>query len=160
MDTTAVPLARIFDAADLATRRRPDDAARLRAGLADVDAAVRYWSALGLRLGGADAVRAAGAPLQALLADSHPAPRVAAADALARFGDEWQRREALAALLATADHRRDGHHAAMLALDVIVALGPFADPIRAQAATVTEPGKGVPAREQEYVGRLKKALAR
>ena len=84
---------------------------------------------------------------------------MAAADALARYGDQVQRRGSLAALLATADYRRDGNHAAMLALDVIVALGPLADPIRAEVATVHQPGKDVPFREQEYVGRLKKAIA-
>ncbi len=160
MDTAAVPLERIFDTADLATPRRPEDAGRLQAGLADADPAVRYWSALGLRLRGAGAIRGAGAPLQALLADGHPAPRVAAADALARYGDQRQRLEALAALLATADYRRDGNHAAILALDVIVALGPLADAIREEAAAVTEPGEDVPAREREYVGRLKKSLTR
>ena len=159
LDTVAFPLERILDTADVATRRQAGDTARLRAGLADDDPAVRYWSALGLRLGGADAVRAAAAPLQQLLADRDPAPRVAAADALARYGDQVQRRGSLAALLATADYRRDGNHAAMLALDVIVALGPLADPIRAEVATVHQPGKDVPFREQEYVGRLKKAIA-
>ena len=160
MDPSALPLERILDAADVATRRQPAHAARLQAGLADADPAVRYWSALGLRLLGADIVRAAGPQLRRMLADRDPAPRVAAADALARYGDAEQRRESLDALAATADYHRDGIHAAMLALDVIVALGPVADPIRAAAAAVAEPGKDVPVREQEYVGRLKKALAR
>ena len=75
-------------------------------------------------------------------ADREPAPRVAAAEALARFGDASLRRDALAALLATADYHRDGNQAAMLALDVIVALGDIAGPIRADAAAVPEPGHG------------------
>jgi arylsulfatase A-like enzyme len=159
MDAEAFPLERILDAADLATRRRPEDAARLQRGLVDADSAVRYWSALGLRLIGAGAVRGAVAPLRSMLADREPAPRVAAADGLARYGEPEQRREALAALAATADYRRDGNHAAMLALDVIVALGAIAEPIRADVAALAEPGKDVPAREQEYVSRLKKAFA-
>jgi hypothetical protein len=85
---------------------------------------------------------------------------VAAAEALARYGDASLRRDGLAALLATADYRRDGNHAAMLALDVIVALGEIAGPIRADAAAVPEPGPDVPTREQEYVGRLKRTVGR
>ena len=154
-----VPLDRIMHAADLASLRRPADVARLRTGLTDADAAVRYWSAAGLGLAGAGAVESASADLARMLDDREPAPRVAAAEALARHGEPTLRRAALAALLATADYRRDGYHAAMLALDVILALGDIAGPIRADAAAVPEPGASVPAREQEYVGRLKRALA-
>ena len=125
----------------------------MRAGLADADPAVRYWSALGLRLVGADAVRVAAAAAAGAAGRPRPCARVAAADALARYGDAGQRRESLAALLATADYRRDGNHAAMLALDVIVALGPLADPIRAEAAAVPEPGKDVPAQGAGVRGR-------
>lgn len=162
MDTTVFPLERILDAADVATRRQSSDAERLQTWLADADPAVRYWSALGLRLRGTEAVRKATGPLTSLLADREPAPRVAAADALVRYGDEQARRAGLATLLATADYRRDGNHAAMLALDVIVGLGALADPIRAPAMAVPEPtaGNDVPAREQDYVGRLKQALGR
>lgn len=160
MDATAFPIGRILEAADVATRRQSSETARLQTWLADADPAVRYWSALGLRLLGAEAVRGATRPLTVLLADTEPGPRVAAADALVRYGDEQARREGLATLLATADYRRDGNHAAMLALDVILALGPAADPIRAAAAAVPEPGQGVPARERDYVGRLTRALGR
>jgi arylsulfatase A-like enzyme len=159
-DTTAFPVERIVDAADVATQRRPANASRLRASLGDTDPAVRYWSATGLRLLGASAVQGAAAALSAMLADREPAPRIAAADALARHGNAATRREALAALLATADYRRDGNHAAMLALDTIVALGALAETIRAAAAAVPEPGPDVPEREQPYVRRLKEALAR
>lgn len=160
LDTAAFPLERIFAAADVATRGRASDVRQLRGWLGDADPAVRYWSALGLRLAGAAAVAAVAPKLTAMLEDRDPAPRVAAADALARHGNETARREALSALVATADYRRDGNHAAMLALDVIVALGPLADPIRTAAVAVPEPGADVPAREREYVGRLKLALAR
>lgn len=162
MDTMAFPLERILEAADVATRRQSSETARLLASLGDADPAVRYWSALGLRLRGAEAVRRATRPLTELLSDREPAPRVAAADALVRHGDEQARRAGLATLLATADCRRDGNHAAMLALDVIVGLGVLADPIRTSAMAVPEPSAGsdVPAREQDYVGRLKRALER
>ncbi len=157
-DSQAFPVERILDVADRATRREPDAAGRLREGLGDADPAVRYWSALGLRLLGADAVRVAGGPLSALLADREPAPRVAAADALARYGEGPQRAGALDALARTADYRRDGNHAAMLALDAIVALGEIADPIRAAVMALPQPTDG-PARERDYVGRLQKTLA-
>lgn len=158
-DRTAVPLERILDAADRATRGSAADTPALRAGLVDDDAAVRYWSALGLRLHGQEAVRGSATDLVRVLEDSAPAPRVAAADALARHGDDAQRDRALTTLLALADYRRDGHHAAMLALDVLVALGPAASPVRARAAALPAPERDAPSREREYVARLTKTLA-
>lgn len=159
-DAQAFPVARVLEAADVASARRPSEAGRVRAWLTDRDPAVRYWAAVGVRLLGADAVKAAAPALERLLADTEPAPRIAAADALARYGEPSARQAALAALLSTADVGRDGNQAAMLALDVIVALGSSADAIRSAAATVPEPGTAVPAREREYVARLKASLAR
>jgi arylsulfatase A-like enzyme len=159
MDAQAFPVARILDAADRASARRPEHADVLKEGLRDADPAVRYWSALGLRWLGQAQVDAASSTLRRLLTDPEPAPRVAAADALARHGNPELRREALDTLAGLADYRRYGHHAALLALDTIVALDDRAASIHAVAAAVPEPGKDVPAREQEYIARLKKTLA-
>jgi uncharacterized sulfatase len=158
MDAAVFPVRRILDAALRAAARDAAHAPALRGGLRDADPAVRYWSALGLRLLGSAHVRGAAAGLQSLLSDGEPGPCIAAADALARFGRVEHRALALDALVGLADYRRAGNHAAILALDTIVALGDRAAPIRARAAAVPSPGKDVPTREQEYVVRLKKAL--
>ncbi len=160
-DAATFPVARVLDAADRASARLPAHAPRLRTGLADADPAVRYWSALGTGWLGRDAVAMGATALRALLRDPEPAPRVAAAEALVRHGDDAARREALEALIVIADHRTAGNHAAMLALDTIVALGPLATPIRARALAVPEPDPDtVPARERGYVTRLTTALGR
>lgn len=160
LDDRAFPVARILSAADRASSASADGAA-LRNALADPDPAVRYWAAVGVRLRGAEAVRAAAADVRRLLLDVAPAVRVAAAEALARWSTEPDRDNALQTLLACADHRALGHHVAILALDAVLGLGSAADPIRARAAAIPPPAAGtVPAREQEYVARLTAALAR
>ncbi len=159
-DPGAYPVNRVLVAADRASSRQASSAGALREGLSDDDPAVRYWSALGVLWLGADEVRAAAEPLRALLRGAEPEPRVAAAEAFARHGDAAARREALAALASMADIRRDGHHAAMLALDTLLALGDLAEPVREAVARVPDAGPDVPAREREYVSRLKRALVR
>lgn len=159
-DRRRYPLARILDAADRASSGRDDDAGWLREKLNDDDAAVRYWATLGLAMRGDATVRAMDAALSSRLADPAPAPRIAAAEALARAFEGSVRQRALDALLADADVRRHGHHVAMLALNAIAALGDIARPIRAAAAQLPAAGPEVVAREREYVTRLTSDLAR
>lgn len=160
LDDRAFPVARILAAAHRASSASTG-ASTLRSALADDDPAVRYWAAAGLRLRGEKAVRAAGANLRRRLLDAAPTVRVAAAEALVRWGSERDRENGLQVLLSCADHRAHGHHVAILALDAILGLGPAAGPIRARAAAMPPPPAGtVPAREQEYVARLTAALAR
>ena len=158
-DAAAFPVEPILDAAERASPAGRFDVAGLRGGLRHADRAVRYWSAYGLGRAGRRAVLEAEAELRGLLQDEAPAARIAAADALVRHGSESTRAPALAALLALADPGSQGHQAAMLALDTILALGDAAAPIRARAAAVPDPGADVPAREREYVVRLKHAIA-
>lgn len=159
-DDAAYPVASIHNAADAASRPAGPSTDRAR-GLVDADPAVRYWTAVGLSLAGRDAVQATVPSLRRMLDDAEPAPRVAAADALARYGDETSRESALATLAGLADYRTAGHHAAILALDTIVALEGLAAPILPRVRALAGPPNGtVPSREQEYVGRLVKTLAR
>jgi uncharacterized sulfatase len=159
-DRRRYPLSRILDAADRASSGRDDDAGWLREKLNDDDAAVRYWATLGLAMRGDATVRAMDAALSSRLSDPAPAPRIAAAEALARAFEGSVRQRALDALLADADVRRHGHHVAMLALNAIAALGDSARPIRAAAAQLPAAGPDVVAREREYVTRLTSDLAR
>jgi arylsulfatase A-like enzyme len=159
-DTARFPVARILAMADLAAEQRRQNVAALRAGLNDEDAAVRYWAATGLLVLGAEAIREARVGLLAALDDEAPWSRVVAAEALAQAGQSVDRRRALDVLLAVADVRQHGHHAAMLALNAIASLGDIAASLRARAAQVPDAGDDVVQREREYITRLKTDLAR
>jgi arylsulfatase A-like enzyme len=158
-DGRRYPVSRILEAADRASSGRAEDLGWLRERLNDRDAAVRYWATLGIALRGDAAVRGTEAALTSRLADPAPAPRIVAAEAVARAFDGSLRQRALDALLGDADVRQHGHHAAMLALNAIAALGEIAAPIRAAAAQLPGAGPEVVAREREYVTRLTRDLS-
>ncbi len=155
-----LPLPRIIETADRATSGAPGDRGWLLSRLDADDPAVRYWAVLGVALRGPSAVAAAREALRDRLRDPAPAPRIAAAEALARHGTDDDRQTALDVLLADADVRRHGHHAAMRALNAIELLGPIAAPVRDAALAVPDAGEDVVAREREYISRLKRALTR
>lgn len=90
--------------------------ARVRPGLTDKDPIVRYWAATGVLIRGKDAVTAAAADLERLLADSEPGPQIVAAEALARFGTAIQRGGALGVLVDRANAATNHEHVAMFAL--------------------------------------------
>jgi len=79
------PLDRLLAAADLVGRGGPS-VPRLQELLADPDAGVRYWAAVGLQTAGRDAAPTRNA-LRGALTDRSPAVQVAAAEALASLGD-------------------------------------------------------------------------
>lgn len=155
-----LPLSRIIETAERATDGSADAVGWLRARLDADDAAVRYWATLGIALRGVDAIASAGAAFAARLVDEAAAPRIVAAEALARHGTARQRQEALDVLLVHADVRRHGHYTAMRALNAISRLGNLAAPIREAALAVPDAGEDVVAREREYITRLKRDLAR
>ena len=80
-DDEKYPFARVFSTADIASRPNPENVAELQTRLKDADSAVRYWAALGLRIHGREAVRAALDPLRDALTDKAPSVRIAAAEA-------------------------------------------------------------------------------
>jgi uncharacterized sulfatase len=124
------PLVRIKAAAELAASLDASATPRLAEMLADADAAVRYWAALGLLMRGPDAVRAQAPGLQALLADPRPAPRIAAAEALGRYGSEADARRSVDVLVPLADAAAHGAYVAMMALNALDYLDGRAQPAR------------------------------
>jgi arylsulfatase A-like enzyme len=80
------PFDRIYEAADLATRRDAGDLKRLKELLRDDDSAVRYWGAIGILNRGDNAVSGSHEELKAALKDESPYVRVAAGHALGKFG--------------------------------------------------------------------------
>jgi uncharacterized sulfatase len=127
-DDARYPLRRILAAAELASSLRPDTVAELRRDLADADSAVRYWGALGLRMRGREAVAAGREELRRALADEVPSVRIAAGEALGKYGTADERRHALDVLLQLAPLEGNGVYVSMEALNALDELGPNAAP--------------------------------
>jgi uncharacterized sulfatase len=120
---------RIFAAAELASRLDPGAVPELKKYLSDADSGVRYWGAAGLLMRGQAAVDACQTELRAALTNSSPSVRVAAAEALGRYGDADDLQRALATLQAAADPSRTSAYVSVAAMNSIDALGPKAAPL-------------------------------
>jgi arylsulfatase A-like enzyme len=114
-DPAAYDFDRVYEMAGLASHRLVP-LARIRPGLTDPDAMVRYWAATGVLIRDRDGVAAAALDLERLLEDPEPGPRIVAAEALARFGSATQRDRAIAVLLDLADASRQREYVATFAL--------------------------------------------
>lgn len=118
-DPTRYPMGRIMRMAELASSLEDDAVAGLRAGFDDPDSAVRYWAALGALMRGSAGVGALQDSLREALADDDPAVRVAASEALGRYGVDADADRALELLLDHADSERHGVFVAMAALNAV-----------------------------------------
>ena len=153
-DDARYPLAEILAVAERATDLGRDAGPALVAALAHRDGAVRTWGAIGCLARGKEAVAVAVPALRRALHDPQPSARLAAAEALARYGEDGDLAPALAVLLAGAS--LDGNELgtvllALTALDELDArAAPIADGIRALPATRAD----LPARFANYVPRL------
>jgi len=136
------PMERVMSAAEGASRSE-DMAAALR----DPDSAVRYWGVLGLLM-------RRQAPSPEFLRDPAPAVRIAAAEALARYGGEDGLKAALPVLADLAQVDRHGTHVALLALNSIDVLGSKAAPLRDQLAALKLKDPAVHQRFGGYPNRL------
>src|SRR5262245_988669 len=157
-DERTYPLKRVLATAELASGLRPEALPRLRAALRDEDSAVRYWAALGLRMRGRDAVAAARDDLARALADGAPSVRIAAAEALGKFGDGRDAERALQVLLELAPLRQNGPYVAMQALNALGELGPRAAPGLPVIREAAKGSEDVPARLRSNVPRLVEKL--
>ncbi len=120
-DASRYPFERIYEAADIATRRDPQSLPKLVNWMSDADPAVRYWAAVGCCVRGNSATPAA-SQLGRLLKDNTSCVRIAAAEALCRLG---QPDEGLSALLAELDAPKAD---VLLTLNTLHALGAVAKP--------------------------------
>lgn len=153
-DPSRYPLEVILETADLASMLDPAEAPNLARRLGHDDGAVRFWAALGLRMRGGDAVRAHAAALAGALRDDSPEVRIVAAEALARFGDETQRRQAVELLRELASPRVNGVLVAMPALAAIEGLGAQAAGLRDFVSGLEPDGPSPDRRFNGYVPRL------
>jgi len=100
-DPTRYDFDAIYAAAQVASDRSVGFEA-VRPGLSEPDPVVRYWAATGMVVRGREAVAATAADLMRLLRDPEPGPRIAAAEALGRFGTDAERDRAIEVLLEDA----------------------------------------------------------
>ncbi|MCE9548759.1 MAG: sulfatase-like hydrolase/transferase [Planctomycetia bacterium] len=143
-DDARYPLARIIDAADLASRRDREATAKLVELMADPDAVIRYWGATGICIQNQPAAVATFEPLRKLLKDESPAVRVVAAEALCRTGHE---KEGLASLVDSV-----AHSDSLLALNALISLGDIAKSAKDAIAA------SVPYKKDPYVERASEWL--
>jgi uncharacterized sulfatase len=136
-DDSKYAFRRIFETAERASLLRPEDVPALRKAFADSDSAVRYWAALGMLMRGKRGVEAARAELLAALGDRSPYVRIAAAEALGRYGSETDVKKALAALVELGPVDKNGVFVATAALNALDELG-------GRAASVAEAIKKFP----------------
>ncbi|MDP6445922.1 MAG: sulfatase, partial [Pirellulaceae bacterium] len=155
-DDARYPLARIYAAADMATRRDEDDLPQLRNLAKDKDSAVRYWGVVGILNRGAGAVKSEAPLLSTAMEDQSPYVRVAAAYALGKYGDASRRKRAVETLLAAAAWESERSvfepMAALNALDKLDAKAAYALP---RIKKLPRGGGSSPDRRYNgYVGRL------
>ena len=158
--SSSLPLERILDTADKASMREAKDTPELVKRLTDADAAVRFWAVLGLQMRGSEVAKANAAALRQMLKDPMPAPRLAAAETIARFGSDADAKLGIEVCLSDADAVKSGSATTILALNALTAFGVKAKPFfdRIKALVVKDPKS--PQRLQEYPARLYETLMR
>lgn len=151
--------ARLLDAAQLASGLDPQAAPRLEKMLTDVDSGVRYWGAMGLLMRGGKAVAAHAGSLKRALQDSSAAVRIAAAEALGRFGDGQELNAAMEALLPLCHPVQSGAYAAVEALNAVEAIGEKARPWIGKILAMPDEDPKAPERTRsEYIRRMRELL--
>jgi len=153
-DPERYPLERIYAMAERAARYDREAIPELLKGLKDADSGVRYWAAMGLLIRGKDAVVPAAKELRALLADESPSVRIVAAWALAEFGNEDLRKEALECLVELSPADKNGAYTATFAVWVLDTLGAKAASVYPRLRDIPRRDPQAPARANSYVGRL------
>jgi arylsulfatase A-like enzyme len=155
------PFQRVFDMAELASSLKPDAVPALKQALKDEDSAVRYWAALGFLMREKAGVEAAHDDLtQALNKDGSPYVRIVAAEALGRYGNEADLKEALAVLLDFGQTDKSGLFESMAALNGLVGLGEKGASAIEEIKKLPVKGKLPDARYEPFVPRLIEELTR
>lgn len=155
-DETKYPMERILATAEAASagygigEQEPMDLA----GLADSDSAVRYWTVLGLLMRGGDTVRANAEALRERLKDESPSVRIAAAEALGRYGDDADARASLDVLTGLASLAENDMYTALAALNAMDQMDVRAKPALEKLRSLPTKQEGLEQRLTNYVPRL------
>jgi hypothetical protein len=131
-DPAKYPIERIVEAADVASRRDAKDVAKLIEFAKDPNETVRYWAAVGCCVRGSSA-KDATAAMEALSKDPSAAVRIAADEALVRFGQ----RDKLHPLV---DEMANEKGDPLLAVNTLEALGDLAKPAASEIAARVKAG--------------------
>ncbi len=149
----------VFAAAQLASSRKAEDIPAIVDLLKSDDAGVRYWGATGLLIHKEAGFEAGHEALHAALGDDCASVAIVAAEALGRFGDTADQKEAVATLLSYSNQVTGNLFEAILALNAIDYLD---DAAKAEADAIlalpAKPVAGTPKRISGYVGNVLKKL--
>jgi len=153
-DEKMYPLTRILKAAGEASSMKPAAVADLKAGFADKDSAIRYWSAMGILMRGSEGLSAAHDEITQAAKDSSTYVQVVANWALAKYGSDAERAAALPVLVGLANWSQHDVFTSMSALNAIGDLGDKAKPIAEQIKALPAKGESPDGRFNGYVARL------
>jgi uncharacterized sulfatase len=146
---------RVLAAADLASSKKAGVTAQLIKAMEDSDSGVRYWAATGILIRGAEEVNKAHSHLKKALNDVSPSVRVAACEALGRYGTEDDLKTLMPLLLKLANSAESNSFVAIHALNALDAIGKKAAPWKKEISSLPLVDPNSPARvNQEYTTRL------
>ena len=148
------PFAQVFSLAQKASDLAFSDAAYFVPSLSEENAILRYWGVLGLDIRKEAGVKAGHDALVKLLGDPSPSVRIAAADALAQYGEPADLEPALQVLMAAADPTKFSNATATEALGSIANLGDKAASLKEKLKALPRKSAEGPARVSEYPSRL------
>jgi len=155
-DAQKFPLERILEAAYQASegygvgQQPPVNVA----GLKDADSAVRYWTVLGVLMRGKDAVKANEDALRTMLSDASPSVRIAAAEALGRYGAGTDLPKVLDTLVELASLETQDLYTSLAALNALDQLGTAAKPVLSKLKSLPTQQPGLEQRLTNYAPRL------
>lgn len=155
-DPAKYPLEKIFAAAQAASSLKKDDVPKLLAALKDDDCAVRYWGAMGLLMRETDGVAAGREALGRALEDESPYVRIAAAEALGRYGTDEEAARSLDVLMSLANVQTSGAYLALASLNAIDYMDARAKSAEATIEALPVQAKNMPPRVSSgYLKNLK-----
>lgn len=158
-DRKQYPFERVKSAADLASSMDGHAVPELVKRLADPESAVRYWAAQGLVMQREPGIAAGAGALRKALEDSSSCVRIAAAEALARYGSDADLSPSLAVLLDLADVPRHGVFLSVLALNSLDQLpSSKLRTVKHQIASLAVTAPSMPERAEDYSARLKSEI--
>ncbi len=134
--------------AEQASGLDPAEIPALKRSLTARDSAVRYWAALGLLMREETGVDQSDAELREALDDSSPYVRIAAAEALARYGPAESLEPSLEVLLDLANVNRHGVYLAGAALNAL-------DAVDMKAAHRAEEIRALPRNHESIIGSMR-----
>lgn len=148
----------VFTAAEKASRYETVSAEEMLGLVRSGNSVVRYWGVQGLLMRGEEAVAANASLLAKAMQDSSQYVSLAAARALATFGNTEQKADAIEYLFARADWKSNDVFVAMIALDTLTSVHDQLNDRRSQFDTLSGKGESPDGRYNSYVPRLIESL--